>query len=110
MSKIKFPFGAADTVAKAYAATVSATIDNMCTVLTVAQMTGAATLNLTLDTNLEVGAVLYVKTSADGTNRVITWGTGMTGNAYTNTASKSVIHKFVYDGSTFNLVSSNQLN
>lgn len=110
MSKVKFPFGAADSVSKVYAATVAATIDNMLTVLTIGQLTGACTLNLTLDANLEVGAKLYVQTSADGTGRTITWGTGMSGNAVANTASKSFMHEFVYNGTAFVAVSSLVLN
>ncbi len=110
MTKVKFPFGAADNVSKDYAATVAITVDNTKTIATIGQATGACTVNLTIDENMEDGAELILKTSADGTNRVFTWGTGMTGNAYTNNASKSAAHRFVYDGSSFIHLGSTQLN
>jgi hypothetical protein len=101
MSKVKWPFGAADSQSKDYAAVVAATIENTRTHLTIAQATGAATLNLTLSPEQAVGDELFVQTSADGTNRVITWGTGMLGVAVTNTASKSFMHSFVFNGTAF---------
>jgi hypothetical protein len=110
MGKVKFPFGAADSQSASYAATVTATIDNTMTVLTIGQMTGACTLNLTVSAETMIGSVLLVKTSADGTNRVFTPGTGMTGVAQTNVASKSWNHKYIYDGSTFQHVGSVQTN
>lgn len=110
MGKVKYPFGAADSISASYAAAVAATIDNTATVLTIGQMTGACTLNLTVSAETMVGSKLLVKTSADGTNRVITWGTGMTGVAVTNIASKSWNHYFMYDGATFQHIGSVQTN
>jgi hypothetical protein len=98
---VNFPFGAADTQSKPYAATIPATIKNSKTIINIAQMTGAATLNLSLHPELKAGAVLIVKASADGTNRELTPGTGMTGNAYTIPASKSAVLTFEFDGTTF---------
>jgi len=85
-------------------------VDNTKTICTVAQLIGASTINVTPSAEQAIGDELFVKTSADGTNRVITWGTSMSGNAYTNTASKSFIHAFVYDGTNFVHQGSNQLN
>lgn len=101
MSKVKYPWGAADTLSKAYAATIAQTIDNSKTILTIGQMTGAATLNLTVDAAVQAGNELIIKTSVDGTNRVLTPGTGMTGLAQTLTANKSYLLKYEYDGSSF---------
>jgi hypothetical protein len=101
MGKIKYPFGPADNLLVGYAAAIAATIENNETVLTIGQMTGGATLNLTIDSEMVRGANLTVKVSADGTGRVLTFGTGMTGNAYTVTANKSATLTFKYDGSTF---------
>jgi hypothetical protein len=110
MSKPKFPFGAADAQSKAYAATIAATITDAKTFLTLGQLTGAATLNLTVDPQLEAGAELLIKTSVDGTNRVLTPGTGMTGTAQTLTANKSQLLVYVYDGTAFLHAGTTQLN
>ncbi|MFA9212484.1 MAG: hypothetical protein ACEQSR_01370 [Candidatus Methylacidiphilales bacterium] len=97
----QFPDGDADVSNCAYAAVMSKTVENSETVLTVAQMTGAGTLNLVLGTRIRAGHNLTVKVSADGTNRVLTLGTGFTGNAYTVTANKNAVLSFKYDGSKF---------
>lgn len=107
---VKYPFGPADEQSKDYAATIAATISNSKTVLTLAQMTGAATLNLTLDAELRAGDELLVKVSADATNRTLTPGTGMTGVAQTIVASKSFAIKYEFDGTAFLHVGTTQLN
>ena len=110
MSKVKFPFGAADVIAADAAAAIAVTISNNKTLLTISQMAAAGTLNLTIDKDVEKGAELHVRVSADGTNRVLTFGTGMTAVAHTNTASKTFHHTFVYDGSKFVKVAEIQLD
>jgi hypothetical protein len=110
MSKIKFPMGVADVLTAVYAAIIAAVIENGFTQLTIAQLTGACTLNLTLDSNLRVGEQLVVRVSADGTNRVLTLGTGMTGAAVTITANKSWCLTFYFDGTAFVLKSATALN
>lgn len=109
-SYIRWPFGAAEKTSVAFAAVMAATINNSKTVLTLAQMTAAATLNLTINSEMEVGAELIIKVSVDGTNRVLTHGTGFTGAATTLTASKSYCLTYVYDGSTYLLKSTQLLN
>jgi hypothetical protein len=101
MSKPKFPFGPADVQTRTHAATIAATITDAKTFLQLAQMTGNATVNLTVDPQLEAGAELIVRASADGTNRTLTPGTGLTGVAQTITANKSVCIRYVYNGTTF---------
>lgn len=110
MSKPKFPFGPADVQSKAYAATIAATITDAKTYLNLAQMTGAATLNLTVDPQLEVGAELIVSVSADGTNRTLTPGTGMTGLAQTINANKSHVARYTFNGTSFIHTGTTQLN
>ena len=109
-TKIKWPFGSADVTAVAYAATMALTTANTRTVATIAQMTGAGTINVTIGAEQAVGDELFIKSSSDGTGRVLTWGTGFTGNAYTHVANKSAIHRFVYNGTTWELTGSNQTN
>ncbi|HRG59854.1 MAG TPA: hypothetical protein PK323_12935, partial [Bacteroidia bacterium] len=101
MSTIKYPMGAADQQSKAYAAVIAATITNHLTALVIAQMTGAATLNLTVDAQMKVGAEVNIEVSADGTNRAFTPGSGMTGNAVTITASKNMLLCYYWNGTAF---------
>jgi len=111
MSKtLKWPFGPADSQSAAYSATIAASIANSRTELTIAQMTGAATLNLTIGDEVEIGDELVVRVSADATNRVLTAGTGMTAPAFTVTASKSFVLTYCFDGTNFTLKSSAQIN
>ena len=98
---LRYPFGAADVQSKAYAATIAADVDNSETVIKVAQLTGAATINLTVSAELPVGARLTVELEADGTARTVTWGTGFTGVAYQVAISKKAAASFVFTGSTF---------
>ncbi len=98
---VKFPFGKADKKSVNYAAAMAVDIDNMETVLTIGQMTGAGTLNLNNASEIEAGANLLIKVSVDGTNRVLTPGTGMTGKAETLTANKSYAISCKHDGSAF---------
>ena len=108
--KVKWPFGKADQLAAAYAATIAVDVDNTKSVLTIAQMTGNATLNLTVRSEIEAGDELLIKVSADGTNRTLTPGTGMTGAAQTITANKSYLIRYVHDGSSFVHASTQLLN
>lgn len=101
--KIRYPFGAADVQSKSYAATIAATVENSLTELTIGQLTGNATLNLTVDTTLPVGSELVIRASADNNvgGRVLTPGTKMTGAAVTLAASKSTCLVYYFDGTNF---------
>lgn len=102
MSKVKWPFGPATVIAPAaHAATVAATIDNAKTFITLPTMTGAVTLDLTVDADLEAGAELILRALSDGTARDITPGTGMTGPVVAGVISKTKVTRYVYDGSKF---------
>ena len=98
---IVWPFGEADAQNKAYAAAIAAEIKNTKTILTLAQMTGNATLNLDVHAEMKKGAALHVKVSVDGTNRTLTPGTDMTGVATVLTANKSYMLTYVFDGVNF---------
>jgi hypothetical protein len=89
MKQPDFPFGPAAAIAVTSGATMAATVEQNETVITISQMTGAGTLNLTIDSELKDGSSLVIRASADGTNRVLTLGTGLTGNAVTVLANKT---------------------
>lgn len=99
--RVKYPFGKADSLSADYAATIEVAVENQESVLTIGQLTGAATLNLDVDAEMAPGANLLIKTSVDGTNRVLTHGTGLTGAATTLTANKTYALSYKFDGSTF---------
>lgn len=104
-----FPWGPASVETLTSAATIAAEVNNTCNVLIVALDTNA-TLNLTVDDETKVGSVLYVKASSDGTARSLTPGTGMTGTAISGTINKTKVASFVYDGSTFVHIGTQQID
>lgn len=87
----------------AYGATLAVTIAKHETVLKPAELTGAVTINLTIGATVKKGAKLVLVTLADGSNRVVTLGTGFDAAAadYTNTASTTFARSFIYDGTAF---------
>jgi hypothetical protein len=99
--EVLFPFS--DKQTPDFAATLPVTVKQMNTFLQPATLTGAVTINLTLDAQLSPGAKLYLKATADGTNRVITLGTGFNAasTAITVTASTCFCRTFVFDGTSF---------
>lgn len=104
-----FPFGPASAETLTYASTIAASVNNSKTILSVA-MTGNATLNLTIGAGTRVGSELYVKITSDGTARDLTPGTGMTGTAVAGVISKTKVATYVYDGTTFVHVATQQIN
>ncbi len=104
-----FPFGPASVETLTYAATIASTVNNSMTILTVA-LTGAATLNLTLDANLRVGSILIVRASSDGTARDLTPGTGMTGTVVAGVINKTKCATYVYNGTAFVHIATQQID
>jgi hypothetical protein len=90
----------------AYGATIAVTFAEQTTTLKFAQLTGATTINLDA-TNPLIGDNCTMLFSADGTNRVITWGTGCKADAttLTVTASKFAIVYGTFDGTQWLLQS-----
>ena len=100
-NEVLFPFHEKQT--PDYAATIAATVKQMETFIQPAELTGAVTLNLTIDSQVTAGAKLHLKLDADGTNRTVTLGTGFDASAadITVTANTVVFKSFVYDGAAF---------
>jgi hypothetical protein len=101
MSEIRYPFGYATKASVTAGATMALTIANSETIATISQMSAAGTLNLTVAGDVPVGSNLTIIVSADGTNRALTPGTKMEGNAVTVTASKKLAISYKYDGTNF---------
>lgn len=100
-NEVLFPFH--ESQAPDYAATLAVTVKQRDTFLKPATLTGAVTINLTIDGQLTPGAKLHMKLTADGTNRVVTLGTGFETAAsdITVTASTTFYRTFVFDGTAF---------
>ena len=87
--KTNHPFGNVAKIAVTADTTMAATISEQVTQLTISEMAGAGTLNLTVGAEVNDGAELHIIASADGTGRALTFGTGITGNNVTVTANKT---------------------
>lgn len=98
-NEVLFPFY--EIQSPAYGAVLAVTVKQRETFLQPGTLTGAVTINLTLDAQLTPGAKLYLKVTADATQRVVTLGTGFTATAITVTASTCFCRTFVYDGTSF---------
>lgn len=98
---ISFPFGNADVQTPAYAATLAVTITDRMTILKPAVLTGALTINLTINEGIKAGSRLVVTALSDGTARAVTFGTGFTSPVLAGVISKTKSIEFVYDGTTY---------
>jgi len=99
---VKYGFGAAETVALTATGTQAVTVINDLTVIdgVTVEATGNRTINLTLGSNLNVGARLIVTSKTNGTETTI-FGTAITGATITGVAGKTKVTEFVYTGAAF---------
>ena len=89
MATINAPFGAAATLTIAATGTTAATISNDVTyVSSLPTLTGNATLDLTLSSELTAGAMLHLKVKTTATE-TFTFGTGIDGPVVTGSAGKT---------------------
>ena len=100
IEKINWPQGEADKQELAFSATQAVTVKNMMTILNFAILTGACTLNLTIDSQVRKGALLKVIVPATATE-VLTLGTGIDGPVIQGVAGKTKTQGFFYDGTSF---------
>lgn len=102
MTNIKWPFGALKSVALTATGAQAITISGQMTVIDGAtvQATGNRTINLTINTNVEAGAVIFIKNKTAATETT-TYGTGITSAVTTGVAGKTITQLFVYDGTAF---------
>lgn len=98
---IKWPFGEPDVQAPAYAAVIAVTIRNFLTFLNFAQLTGDATLNLTIDAEVRKGAIIVVLVPASTNGFDLTLGTGIDGPDIVGVTAKNKSQSFIYDGTSF---------
>jgi hypothetical protein len=100
-NEILFPFH--ELQAPAFAAILPVTVKQMESFLQPALLTGAVTINLTIDSQLTRGAKLYLKLTADATQRIVTLGTGFDAAVpdITVALSTTVFKTFIYDGTAY---------
>lgn len=86
-----------------YAAVLAVTIKQKETFLQPAELTGNATINLTVDAQVTMGAELHLKLDADASNRTVTLGTGFDAGlaSIVVAATKVAFLSFKYDGTAF---------
>lgn len=101
---LNFPFGPAKVITPTYAANITIPVDNTC-LIAKPTLTGNATIDLTIESELPAGSRLIVIAAASGANRTITPGVGMVGVAKTITSGTSARLEFVYDGISFHQIS-----
>ena len=98
---INYPAGVVDTLTIAATGTTAATISNQMTVVTsLPTLTGNATLDLTLSSELKAGAMLTLKVKTTATE-TFTFGTGIDAPVVTGVAGKTWCQAFWYDGTIF---------
>lgn len=108
--RIKFPVGAATVLTPAYAAAITCDAWNNKTQIAPGQLTGNTTFNLIPDPEIELGAEVSVKFTADGTNRTVSLGANLQGLSISVNANKIVAAQFEWDGVKFVHQGSTSLN
>jgi hypothetical protein len=100
MTTLKSPFAAPATVTIAATGTTAATIVSNKNISNLPTLTGNATLDLTLDAELPVGAELHLTIKTTGTE-TFTFGTGIEAPVVTGVAGKTWSQSFFYNGTAF---------
>lgn len=90
--------------------TKSLTIISNYTYVDIGTMDTNMTITLTINNNVKAGALLFIETTANGTQRTVTFSTGLTCTALTNSASKTFITAFIYNGTAFRAFGQKQID
>jgi hypothetical protein len=110
---VKYPFGAADfSTLTVDNDTLYATVNNSVTYLTLSDtLVGNTVMYATISSRVKAGDILYVRSLNGLTARTITWkSTYFKAANTTTTASKTKVYSFVYDGSVFVMVGTQQID
>lgn len=100
VEKINWPFGPAAHEKPAYAAVIALTIKNQRTIIEPDILTGALTLDLTIDSQVQKGAIIDLIIKTTGVE-VTTLGAGIDGPNIAGVAGKTKTQSFFYDGVSF---------
>lgn len=110
---VKYPFGAADFSALTVDNdTLYATVNNSVTYLTLSDtLVGNTVMYATISSHIKAGDRLYIRSLNGATARTITWkSTYFKAANTTTTANKTKVYSFVFDGSVFVIVGTQQLD
>lgn len=99
---VKWPFGEASTEALTATGDQAIELINEMTIIDGASTTatGNRTINLDINDEVGVGAMIVAKLKTTGTETT-TFGTGFTAPTLTGVAGKTKVVSFIYDGTTF---------
>lgn len=99
---VKWPFGEASTEALTATGAQALEIINEMTIIDGAgtTATGNRTINLDINDEVGVGAMIVAKLKTTGTETTA-FGTGFTAPTLTGVAGKTKVVSFIYDGATF---------
>lgn len=106
---IRNPFGVAETLTMTATGDQDLTITNDKTIVdgVTTEATGNRTINLTISSELSVGAVLLVRNQTNGTE-TLTFGTGITAPVQTGVAGTIHNQLFMYNGTGFEATGADQ--
>lgn len=90
--------------------TYALTISQPITIAKFTELSAAMTVNLTITSGIQKGAMLYIYIDSDATGRDVTGGTGTCTSVMAGTSNKNKWGTWVYDGTIFNLISVYQIN
>lgn len=98
---VLFPLG--QLQAPEYGATLAVTVTQFETFLQPEELEGNATINLTIDDQVTLGAKLHLKLDADASARTVTLGTGFSDTPATIVVAATTVAyvSFVFDGTSF---------
>lgn len=99
-----------DWISSSDSATSALVINQNYTYIDYAALDTNLTITATINNNVNKGALLFIETTADASARTVTFGTGLTSPALTNTASKTFITAFIYNGTVFKAYSQKQID
>ena len=99
-----------DVQSPAYNATLSIAITHKETLVNVAELTGDTTISISAGSNVKPGAKVYITLQSDSTARDATLSTGFKGTVVAGTISKTKVATFIYDGTDFVHVSTQQID
>lgn len=105
-----FPTAEAQSVSPAATGATAVAINRTTTVIDLGILTGDVPVNATIGADVPVGAMLTVKAKSDTTARTVTFGTGFKAAALAGVISKTKTALFVFDGTQFVGVSSQQID
>ena len=103
--KVLWPFGAADVVSPVFAVNISVDVENTLTIVKMPVLTAATNIDLVIDSEIRVGAMLIVQADQGATGRNVAFGTNIIGDDLVGVANDKDTVTMVYDGSMFRITS-----